>query len=851
MARLAKARWLGAAIPLVLFAGALFVLHRELSTLHLGSVLARLGSIPERTLVLAAALTAVSYLVLSLYDMLALRYLAKQLSRARTMLTSFVAYAFAHTLSLATLTGAAIRYRLYSNAGLTFTDVALVTAFSTITLATGFALLAGLSFLVAPGQAATALHIQQGWIVALGTLLVAGVAAYVVLAAKRDRVLQIRGWALRAPGPAIAPLQPVLGLVDLTVAGAVLWTLLPAEAHVSFLSFAGVYVVACVLGAISHVPGGVGVFESVILLLLPQVPRDALAGSLIAYRLIYYIVPLCVAGLLFAGRELVAQRARVALVKQAAEVYLAPVVPQLAAALVFLAAVVLLLSGATPGIDTRLAEIRHVLPLPVLELSHLAGSAIGMALLILARALARRVNAAYHIAVWLLMAGIVASLLKGLDFEEAILLAGVLGILYLGRCSFYRSSALMHERFTPGWIASIVAVLIAVTWVGFLAHREVAYSNDLWWTFALKSDASRMLRGSLIASIVAGAFLLSNLLGPPRRVISANGPFDAENVRPALERAETALAQAVLSGDKCVLLSDSGRAFIMYQVARRSWVALGDPVGERSEHESLVWRFRELSDRHGGWTVFYQVNSERLPLYLDLGLSPLKIGEEARVPLAEFSLEGPRRADLRQSHRRAVRDGATFEIVPPEQIEPLLPTLRAISDAWLAEKATAEKGFSVGSFSESYLRHFSVAIVRRGGTPTAFANLWTTPGKEELSIDLMRFSREAARGSMDFLFTELMLWGKAQGYRWFNLGMAPLSGLGTHPLAPAWHRLGSFVYRHGEHFYNFEGLRHYKAKFHPIWEPRYLVAPGGLALPRILADVSILIAGGLKELIAK
>ncbi len=84
---------------------------------------------------------------------------------------------------------------------------------------------------------------------------------------------------------------------------------------------------------------------------------------------------------------------------------------------------------------------------------------------------------------------------------------------------------------------------------------------------------------------------------------------------------------------------------------------------------------------------------------------------------------------------------------------------------------------------------------------------------------------------MDYLFVELMLWGRAQSYEWFNLGMAPLSGLDVGPLAPLWNRLGTLVFRHGEHFYNFQGLRQYKEKFHPQWEPKYLASPGGLRLP--------------------
>jgi phosphatidylglycerol lysyltransferase len=181
----------------------------------------------------------------------------------------------------------------------------------------------------------------------------------------------------------------------------------------------------------------------------------------------------------------------------------------------------------------------------------------------------------------------------------------------------------------------------------------------------------------------------------------------------------------------------------------------------------------------------------------------------------------------------------------------VLPDLRRISDSWLTRKSVAEKRFSVGAFSEAYMSNFATVLVRSEGNISAFANLWHTGLKEELSIDLMRFGPDAPRGAMDYMFIELMLWGRAQGYRWFNLGMAPLAGLESHPLAPAWHRVGNFVFRHGEHFYNFDGLRRYKTKFDPTWVPKYLVAPGGIALPRILIDVSVLISGGMKELFAR
>ena len=197
------------------------------------------------------------------------------------------------------------------------------------------------------------------------------------------------------------------------------------------------------------------------------------------------------------------------------------------------------------------------------------------------------------------------------------------------------------------------------------------------------------------------------------------------------------------------------------------------------------------------------------------------------------------------------REGVTFEIVPQPSVAPLLPELRCISDAWLREKRTREKGFSLGRFDERYIARFPVALARHQGTVVAFANLWTTESRTGLSVDLMRYLPAAPAGVRQFLVTELMLWGRAEGYRYFSLGMAPLAGLESRALAPLWSRLGAFIYRHGEHFYHFQGLREYKDKFDPVWEPRYLASPGGLALPRVLANVAALISGGITGLVVK
>ncbi len=836
--------WTGPLAALLVFGAVAYILHGEIARLHFNRVFADLQTIPRAHVLEALGLTAVSYCVISCYDVLALRYLRKRLRYARILFTSFIASAFGHTLGFSAFTGGAIRFRLYASAGITAVEVATIAAFVSLGIAIGLATLAGASLFLSPAQSASVLHLSYALTFLLGALLLAAVAAYALWSSMARGVLEIRGWALRAPGPAIGLPQVALGVLDLTLAGSVLWRLLPAGSHIGFIPFMGAYAIAVIAGIVSHVPGGIGVFETLMLLLLRGVPPEALLGSLLAYRAVYYLVPLLFGAVLFGYKELSATRAHLARVRGRAAMYVAPVAPQITGALAFFAGTVLVVSGATPAIDSRLALLDRLIPLALLEAASLAASVIGLGLLLLSRALFRRVKAAYSLSFWLLVCGVLASLLKGLRYEEAIVLALVLAVLALGRRAFYRPTAILDERFTPAWAASIAGVIILSIWIGLLVYHKVPYSPELWWTFAPHADAPRMLRASVAVIVLAAGYLTLNLLRPARPEPVAASAEDLTRARAIIDRSDHSLANAALIGDKRLLFNDAADAFLMYRVAGRSWIALGDPIGSHAGAEELAWRFRELADRHGGHTVFYETGTERLAVYADLGLAPLQVGEEARVRLADFSLEDPARAQLRQARRRGERDGLAFEIVPPERIDDLTADLQRISDAWLDSKATREKRFCMGHFSPQYLRRFPLALVRAGGVPAAFANLWTTATQAELAVDLMRFGPAAPPESMDFLLIELLGWGRDQGYGWLNLGMAPLAGLDRHPLAPAWHRVGNFVFRHGEHFYNFEGLRRYKAKFGPHWQPRYLVARGGIALPRVLVDVSVLIAGG-------
>jgi len=837
---------LGAVASLAVLGIALWFLHHELSDLEPGVILGSMRSIPLSRLAAAVGFAVCSYLVLTGYDALGMSYIGQRLDYRRTAQTAFMAFAVGHNVGLATLSGGSIRYRVYSTLGLSGVEIATLIVFISVTFALGAALLLGSALLLMPAQETGVLHLPWALLKISGVVLVAVPVGYLLACIIFRRPVALGKWKFSLPTPAMGFGQVGLSVADLTFAAATLFVLLGPELHIGFLSLLGIYLIAVAAGLLSSVPGGVGVFEAVLLLALPAADRGVLLGTVVVYRLIYYVGPLFLALSLLVAHEVAQHRRLLGSTSRKVVQWFSAAAPQIIGLAVFLAGVVLLISGSTPAVESRLNILEKVIPLSVLEFTHLAGSVVGVGLLVLARGLSRRLRSAYLAAQALLGAGIVASLAKGLDVEEALVLLLISVFLWLSRDEFYRRGTIASQKFTPGWVASIVLVLAVALWVGLVSFRHVEYSTELWWQFALHSDAPRMLRASVVAAMAAMSIALWKLLhSGPLSGVAEETVTDMARVKAVVARAEQSIANAALMGDKRFLWSTDGQAFIMYQVSGNHWVALSDPVGPVPAWEEVAWSFRELADRHDGRVVFYQVSGESLPMYIDMGLTLAKLGEDGRVSLSEFSLDGSKRAQLRQALNKAHRQGATFEIVPRAMLKAILPDLRAVSDSWLAEKTASEKGFSLGAFSEQYISCFDCAVVRVDGAIVAFANLWPAPATGELSIDLMRHTGQAPKGIMDYLFTELMLWGRANGYAWFGLGMAPLSGLEQHELAPVWYKLGHLIFSHGEAFYNFEGLRHYKDKFDPEWRPRYIACSGGLlGLPRALLNAARLISGG-------
>jgi phosphatidylglycerol lysyltransferase len=841
---------LPALIGLVLFLAALEVLRTELRAATWHGLTTDIFNTPPWRLDAAVLLTALNYAVLTGYDFLAFAYLGKHLPWRRVATASFLAYAISNNVGFAMLSGASVRYRFYTRWGISADELSRIVFSYVVTFWLGLLLIGGLSLTASPllrelRLPVPALVAPVGWLLMLVSL------AYIAAAGLRLGPIRFRHAELPLPSLRIAVAQLAISILDWVLAGAVLYVVLPPNS-VPFLALLGAFLASQLLGLASHVPGGMGVFEGLMVLLLkPFITSTTLLPALIVYRVVYYLLPLSVALLVLVADELRQRRSQVAWLGATFGWLTEQLTPRVLAVFTFLTGVILLFSGVTPAATGRLNLLERMLPLGIIEASHFIGSVVGAGLLLLSQGLGRRLDAAYFLTVTAMAIGIVVSLLKGADYEEAAILSAVLLILWRARPAFDRRAALFDTRFSAGWIVAIAGALGASIWLGRFAFKHVEYSNELWWQFELRGEASRMLRATVGAAVTLLLFGFARLIAQAPH--EAAEPSDAE-----LDAAGSAIAAQTLTfpylvylRDKSLLFDDQKTGFVMFGVQGRTWVALGDPVGPLDRLGSLVRLFLERCDDFGGVPVFYEISGEHLDRYVDVGLTFVKLGEEAKVDLTAFALEGAHARKFRQLLRRLEKEGTTFRILPAPQVADVMEQLRAVSDDWLTLRAGAEKGFSLGFFKSDYISRFPVAVIEQAGRVVAFASLWPGPQKVELSVDLMRFDHHAPRDVMEGLFVHVMMWGKQQGYQRFSLGMAPLSGFETSPIAPLWNRLASFLYQHGEAVYNFQGLRAYKEKFDPVWHPRYLAYPGGLRLPHILVDVSALVAGGYRRIFLK
>jgi uncharacterized membrane protein YbhN (UPF0104 family) len=632
-------RQLPALLGVVLLIGAIYVVQHEFRHLRLRDIGAALHAIPPHSLALSFGWTVLSYFVLTFYDRLGTIYAGHKVSYGRVAFASFCAYALSHNLGFAAVSGAAVRFRLYAHWGLTPTQIAKTVAFCSLTFGLGGMVLGGTLLLIEPralpffGE-----RLPRAALYAAGALLWAIVIGYVTFARVLRRI-RVFGQVIDLPGVRMAVLQVLLATVDVAITATIFYQLLPVAPHLTWMIFLGVYVASYTAGLLTNLPGGIGVFDTAMLLgLAPYVDAPRVVGAIVVFRLCYYVIPLFLAGSLFAGNEILLrgglmwQRAGTLPAVQALARWSEPdfAVASSTGSVALCGVLLLCLGVLAPQTDFSWLDP------DIAGLASQAGqfvpSLIGAGLVVMAIGLSHRVNLAWGLTLLLLVAGAAFTATQ----DDRLWVAGVLVVTAVlvapFRSCFYRHASLFSGPLEGSTALSLVALAICLVALALSRPYTHGLANNAWWAVILSRQMPNSLRLEVALAVVLGLTAIWRLLRPGRvRWLPWN----------ATTRVRLA-AWGVIPPRQAdgLVMGEAERAGIPFRRCGGVLLGLGDPSGEETDRISAIWRLRDLAKQEGLDPAFWRAGPGLLKVYGDLGLTALPLGRDG-LPLPESPHETP------------------------------------------------------------------------------------------------------------------------------------------------------------------------------------------------------------------
>ena len=532
----------------------------------------------------------------------------------------------------------------------------------------------------------------------------------------------------------------------------------------------------------------------------------------------------------------------------------------IATLLTALMGVVNLLSAVTPSLSERTHWLREIVPFEIRASGHIFAALTGFILLTLSVNLLRRKRVAWLLTIAVLIISIFSHLIKGWDYEECILAGVLLFQLLLMRKVFTARSD--RPSIAQGILVLIGALLFTTAYgtagffildgkfevdkqpinfnlmQAFLQTLAVFFTEDNAGLEAKTRYGSFFIDSIYVVGTATLGYALFMLLRPVllRRSVTEQDREKAETI--VREYSLSPLARLSLLDDKFYYFSPSGKTVIAYVPKGRGAIALGDPIGPKEELAETILGFNKFCFLNDWYPAFYQTGSDNLEIYRLLGWRILQIGQAAIVDLKTFSTKGKANQNLRTAVNRFTKLGYEVKFYEPPISKELLDKLKPVSDEWLQMMKGAEKRFSVGWFNDKYLRNNAIAVIQNSSSDiVAFANSISANQDKEIAVDLMRRRADVENGVMEFLFVSLLQHYQQLGYERFDLGLSALSGIGEKQESPRLEKALRYLYQHLNHFYNFQGLHSFKEKFHPYWEPRYLIYPSLAALPDVIVGL--------------
>jgi uncharacterized membrane protein YbhN (UPF0104 family) len=630
-------RHLPAVLGVALLIGAIYVVQREFRHLSLHQIGEALEAIPRLSLLFSFSWTILSYFILTFYDRLGTIYAGHKVSYGRVAFASFCAYALSHNLGFAAVSGAAVRYRLYAHWGLTPLQIGKTVAFCSLTFGLGGMVLGGTILFVEPraipyfGQ-----HLPHAAMYTIGVAMWCIVLAYVTLA-RVFGTIRIFGHEIELPGWRMAIVQVLLATVDVATTATIFYALLPEAPGLTWLIFLGVYVASYSAGLAANLPGGIGVFDTAMLFgLEPYMSAPHIVGAILVFRLYYYIIPLFLAGSLFAGNEILLRgggllrHARVLPPVQAIGRWSEPDFAVTAATgAVGLCGVLMLCLGVlAPQTDFSWMDPDYG------DLAAQAGqfvpSLIGAGLVLMAIGLSHRVNLAWGLTILLLVAG--AAFVATQDSRLWVVGILLLTTLLLApfRACFYRHAKLMTGPLEPGSAMSLIVLVVCLLSLAVTRPTTHFLQNNAFWAVILSHQLPNTVRLAVAIAVLFGLTAMWLLLRPSR---VAYLPWDS-STRKFLVDLGAGLDDIASAKADGLVLGEAERAVIPFRRCGNVLLGLCDPSGEESDRISAIWRLRDLARQEGLDAAVWRAGPELLKVYGDLGLTALPLGADG-LPMPE------------------------------------------------------------------------------------------------------------------------------------------------------------------------------------------------------------------------
>ncbi|CAH2715291.1 Phosphatidylglycerol lysyltransferase [Neobacillus rhizosphaerae] len=822
-------------IPLILLAFAVYEIKKFTGNINVHLLRHEVSHLHLAKLILILFITFCAICPMFFYDVCLAKILGIKGPLKELVVKSFIANTFANFIGFGGLAGATLRTYFYHEYEPDKKRLVKIIASVSLYFLTGISLL---SWIVLVGYRGFPLLHDKKWlfwgIVAVSLYLPIFFVVFLIQRKKAADFIIDWGMALRLL---------FVSLFEWISVFLLFWLLcMILNIPIDFDDLIPVFIVASCAGIISMIPGGFGSFDLVFIwgTQLLAVPEEKVLILLLFYRIGYFILPFLVGVVLFV--KVLWDRWNQSW-NHVPDAILVRTSHILLTFLVFLSGLVLLLSAAVPGIIGRLKIAQEFLSFPIMNISHHLSVATGFILLGLSRGIQYKEKRAYQITIVVLFFAALFTFIKGLDYEEALYLLIVIVLLRISKRRFYRVRFVLSWGKTIFDIGMFVVITLMFVLIGYfnLPTSEIKLHPKLA-PYVIK-DYQDLFKSALIGLFIALIlFFIGYLFRRDKKWVLETSLSQDEKIMKHLDQYNgTVLTHLIFLHDKYIYWNKKDNVMFAYQLFADKLVVLGDPVGDRDELPLAIEEFREKSDLHGYTPVFYEVSEKMLPYLHENGYDFFKLGEEAYVDLNSFSFSGKKMKGARAVKNKFERENYQFEIVNPPFDKDIMNELREISEEWL--QGRTEKGFSLGFFDEDYLNKAEIAVVKAKGTKIlGFVSLMPVyDQKQTISLDLMRFRKDAPSGTMDFVFLSLFEWAKEQEYKYFNIGMAPLSNVGLSRYSFLSEKIASQIFLHGQFLYSFQGLRKFKEKYADRWHPKYLAYRRKSSLPITMTQITLLI----------